>query len=127
MKKKKKSTRIKPFKRWVLVLESKRKLVPTSTTRRQLLQCGREKRVEFYRSMTKEQVKEKLLQSFPKLSLENPTFLKCDSSKRLVDVKMEGFPTGEEILDISSKESMYVLEEGPERETRFHFDFSVCK
>ena len=68
--------------------------------------------MEFTRSMTKEEVKETLLKSFPKLMLERPRFFKCDSSKKLLEVNTNGFPTGEEVVDISSKESMYIVEGG---------------
>lgn len=79
---------------------------------KQLLQKGREKRVEFTRGMSTQQVKTTLLQSFPKLRLQNATLLKCNSSKRPSAVKnFDGFSCGEDILQISSKESLYLVEE----------------
>ena len=117
-KKKALGIRAKRFKHWVLVLESPRKMVPTAATRRLLLQKGRVKRVEFSRGMSK-QVKSTLIKSFPKLRLRNPFFMKCDSTKHLsLDDDLDGFPSREEIIQIASKESMYILEE-PE-------DVSVC-
>ena len=74
-------------------------MVPTASTRR-LLQQGREKLVEFASSMSKEQVKETLLKSFPKLRLEKP-FFNCNCSKQLVEITINDcFPTGEEVVGI---------------------------
>ena len=86
-------------------------MVPTSATRRRLLQEGRKKRIEFNRGMSKLEVKNTLLQSFPDLKLQNPQFVKCNSLKRLCKVNLEGFPNGDELIDISSKKSLYVIED----------------
>lgn len=64
--------------------------------------------------MSKQHVKNFLVKTFPKCRLHvlNPMFLKCDSTKRLSKVEgLEGFPSGSEILQIASKESIYVVEE----------------
>ena len=127
MKKKKKSTNVrsKPFKRWVLVLEYSRVVVPTATTRRRLIQEGREKRVEFNRAMTREEVKNTLLRSFPALRLQKPSFLKCNASKRLTEVEnLNDFPNGYQLLEISSKESMYLVEDQIEKVSGYTWLYS---
>ena len=47
-------------------------------------------------------MKNTLLRSFPDLKLQNPQFVKCNSLKRLCKVDLEGFPNGDELIDISS-------------------------
>lgn len=110
LKKKSTSTRSKPYKRWVIVMEAAPKRVPSAGARRKLLSAGREKKVEFCRNLSKLQVKNTIVRSFPDLKLQNPTFWKCDGSCRLTCVDLDGYPDGEELLKVGSKESVYLVE-----------------
>ena len=70
--------------------------------------------MEFTQSMTKEQVKETLeIKEFSKPEAGDAPFFKCNSSKKLIQVNLDGFPTGEEV---PSKESMYMVEGRPDVE-----------
>ena len=105
-------TRSKPYKRWVIVIDSPIQNVPTAGVRRRLKREGREKKIEFSRCSSALQVKDQLHRNFPELHLENPTFWKCNGSNILEIVKVEcNFPNGEELVNIASKESIYIVED----------------
>ena len=104
------STRSKPYKRWVIVMAAVPERVPSAGIRRKLLTAGREKKVEFCRNLSKLQVKNAIVRSFPNLRLQNPTFWKCDGSSCMTCVDLDGYPDGEELLQVGSKESVYLVE-----------------
>lgn len=100
----------RPFKLWVVIGEKMFTSIPKSTQRKTLNKNGRVKKLEFRRSMSKFQVKNVFVQSFPVLRLENPKFMKCVDFQMIL-VKMEdGYPNGNVIRSIASKESLYVVE-----------------
>ena len=52
-----------------------------------------------------------MLHNFHTLELTKPTFMKANCNHEMSQVELEGgFPNGEEILAIASKESLYILE-----------------
>ena len=65
-----------------------------------------------YESMTKEQVMKTLIKSFPKLMLKKPQLFNATLLRNSLRSTFDGFPTGEEVIEISSKESMYIVEGG---------------
>ena len=112
LKKKSTQTREKPYKCWVLILNEPPCKVPSASGRRKLKQQGREKKVEFHRSMSKLQVKNAIIRSFPALKLEKATFWKCESGSKISCVDIDGGdPDGDELLAVASKESVYLVED----------------
>lgn len=109
--KKKASSRPRAFKLWVVVGEKKFTSVPKASQRRALNKSGRVKKVEFRRSMSELQVKNRIVQTFPSLHLDKPTFMKCVNLKMTaVDLDGGEYPTGSAVQSIASKESLYVVE-----------------
>lgn len=101
----------RPFKLWVVIGDKMFTSIPKSTQRKSLNRNGRIKKLEFRRSMSPLQVKNVIVRSFPTFQLQNPTFMKCvDLQMVAVDVKEGGYPSGNEIQNIASKESLYVVE-----------------
>ncbi len=86
-------------------------IVPTAGVRRQLKKNGREKKIEFKRSLSDLQVKNAIVESFPCLRLDSPSFWKCEHSNKLEQVTIQGYPDGEELFDVASKETLYVVED----------------
>ena len=121
--KKKGNTRIKPFKLWVVVGDKMFTAVPKSSQRKALNKRGRIKKIEFRRSMSKLQVQNRIVQTFPSLKLSNPTFMKCVNLKMVaVDLEGDSFPNGSNIQSIASKESLYLVES---RDEPYSILFSV--
>ncbi len=85
--------------------------IPRATQRKSLNKNGRVKKLSFRRCMSKFQVKNVIVRSFPALRLQNPTFMKC-VDLQLVTANLEGggYPNGTMIRTIASKESLYVVE-----------------
>ena len=112
LKKKSSVTRSRPYHLWVVVCSEKTSVVPKAGTRRRMKKDGRVKRLEFSRVMSKQEVKNVLLRNFPALQLTKPIFLKAqpDNTIQPVGVVGGGFPDGDEVLTIASKESLYVVE-----------------
>ncbi len=110
-KKKSGSVRVKSYKHWVIVLNSETGSVPTANGKRRLIREGRQRRVEFKRTMSPLQVKNVIIRAFPELRMTNATFWQCDNTSTLNQAEIEeGFPDREELLEISSKESVYLVE-----------------
>ena len=109
--KKKGSVRARPFKLWVVIGKELFTSVPKANLRRSLNRSGRIKKVEFRRSMSEMQVRNRIVQAFPHLKLDKPTFMKCVDLKMVcVDVEGSGYPNGIDILEIASKGSLYLVE-----------------
>ncbi len=109
--KKKGSARMRPFKLWVVVGKNMFTAIPKSTLRKTLNKSGRVKKVEFRRSMSGLQVRNRIVQAFPGLKLDNPIFMKCvDLKMATIDVEGGGYPTGHVVQTIASKESLYLVE-----------------
>lgn len=109
--KKKGSGRMRPFKLWVVVGDKIFTSIPKSTLRKALNKSGRVKKVEFRRSMCGLQVQNRIVQSFPDLKLDNPTFMKCIDLKMVtVEVEGGGYPNGSVLQSIASKESLYLVD-----------------
>ncbi|ORU95122.1 MAG: hypothetical protein A6F71_10740 [Cycloclasticus sp. symbiont of Poecilosclerida sp. M] len=104
---------MRPFKLWVVVGEKPFINVPKATLRKLLNKNGRVKKVEFRRSMSPLQIKNRIISSFPTLRLESPIFMKCVELKMVhVDIEggTDGYPCGSVIQSIASKESLYLVE-----------------
>ena len=103
---------MRPFKLWVVVGKTLFTSVPKSTLRRTLNKGGRIKKVEFRRSLSSLQVRNRIVQAFPELKLHKPTFMKCVDLKMVtVDVEGDdGYPAGNVVQSIASKESLYLVE-----------------
>lgn len=88
--------------------------VPKGGNRKKLNEAGRVKRLEFNRSLSKQQVKNILIKNFPRLNISNCEFYKSDANSRLQLFTLEegSFPSGQEIIEVASKESLYIVE-GP--------------
>lgn len=103
--------RARPFKLWVVVGKRLFTSVPKATLRKTLNKSGRVQRVEFRRSLSGLQVQNRITQAFPQLKLDNVTFMKCIGLKMVtVEVKGGGYPTGNLLKSIASKESLYLVE-----------------
>ena len=101
----------RPFKLWVVIGDKMFTSVPKSTQRKALNKNGRVKKLEFRRSMSPLQVKNLMMRSFPLLRLQNPMFMQCvDLQMIAVNLEGGGYPNGDTIRNISSKESLYVVE-----------------
>ena len=62
--------------------------------------------------MSKLQVKNAIIRSFPALKLEKATFWKCESGSKISRVDIDGgYPDGDELLAVASKESVYLVED----------------
>lgn len=110
-KKKKAVTLSRPFKLWVVVLEQYQEKVPKGGRRKKLNDVGRVKKLEFRRTFSKQQVKNLLIQNFPSLHIANCCFYKSDPDTKLMFCDIEEcFPNGQEITEIASKESLYIVE-----------------
>ena len=108
---KKKSTRIKPFRRSVVVLDAYSHTIPSAGTRKQLSDNGRMKKLEFRRNMTHSEVKNVIVRNFPCLAMNTGKFLKCAPGNTLEEFELEGrYPNGELLLTVASKESVYMVE-----------------
>ena len=110
-KKKKAVTVSRPFKLWVVVLENYQEKVPKGTRRKKLNDAGRVKKLEFRRTFSKQQVKNLLIKNFPGLNMEKCCFYKsdCDTKLQYCDIQ-NSFPNGQEVTEIASKESLYIVE-----------------
>ena len=110
-KKKKSNTATRPYKLWVVVLNKRQEKVPKAASRKKLKELGRIKKLEFRRSFSKQQVKDLLIKNFPDLKMLNCNFYKSGSDTVLTMYEVEGeYPDGEEVVDIASKESLYIVE-----------------
>ena len=109
--KKKAVTISRPFKLWVVVLKDVQEKVPKGGKRKKLNEGGRVKKLEFRRTFSKQQVKKLLIESFPTLHIVGCHFYKSDLDTVLKLCDLEGsFPNGQEITEIASKESLYIVE-----------------
>ena len=111
-KKKKKAVTIsRPFKFWVVILEHYQEKVPKGSRRKNLNDAGRVQKLEFRRTLSRQQVKNLLIAGcgFFKSDL--------DTTLKLYDVT-QSFPNGQEIAEIASKESLYIVEGSAEVMTR---------
>ena len=107
----KKGSRMRPFKLWVVVGKELFSSVPKGSARRALNKNGRVKRVEFRRSLSERQVQNRIMEAFPHLQMNKPTFMKCVDLKMVrVEVDGSGYPTGSAVQGIASKESLYLVE-----------------
>lgn len=89
--------------------------VPKSNLRKVLNKQGRVKKVEFRRSFSPLQVRNRIVQAFPQLKFSDPVFMKCVDLKMVpVDVEGGGFPNGSAVQGIASKESLYLVESSGE-------------
>ena len=96
---------------WVVVLEEIQDKVPKGGARKKLNDAGRVKKLEFRRTFSKQQVKNVLVKNFPRLDMANCTFYKSDSDTKLKFCDVEDlFPNGQEVSELASKESLYIVE-----------------
>lgn len=110
-KKKRAVTLSRPFKLWVVVLEHYQEKVPKGGRRKKLNDAGRVKKLEFRRTLSKQQVKNLLIRSFPDLRIASCCFYKSDLDTKLQFCDVQGsFPDGQEVTEIASKESLYIVE-----------------
>ncbi len=107
--KKKGGIRTRPYKLWVVIGNELFTSIPKANLRRSLNKSGRVKKVEFRRSMSEMQVQTVIVQAFPQLQLEKPTFMKC-VDMQMVCIEDSGYPNGEGICEIASKGSLYMVE-----------------
>ena len=105
------SGRTRPFKLWVVVGKSLFTSVPKATLRKALNKSGRVQKLEFRRSMSSLQVQNRIMQAFPRLRLEEVTFMKCIDLKMVaVELEGNGYPSGSLLQSIASKGSLYLVE-----------------
>ena len=83
--------------------------MPKAASRKKLKELGRIKKLEFRRFFSKQQVKYLLIKNFPDLKMLNCNFYKSGSDTVLTIYEGE-YPDGEEVVDIASKESLYIVE-----------------
>ena len=69
------------------------------------------KKLEFRRNFSARQVMNVILQEYPRFKLRHPKFMKCSSGSEMDVVRIDGnYPDGEQLIQIASKESVYVVE-----------------
>ena len=111
----KKGGRVRPFKLWVVVGKELFSSVPKGNARRVLNKNGRVKQVEFRRSLSERQVQNRIMEAFPHLKMNKPTFMKCVDLKMVrIEVGGSGYPTGSAVQGIASKGSLYLVESSSE-------------
>ena len=88
----------------VVVLRGYTHVIPAAGTCKKLKESGRIKKLEFTRNMSSHDVKHTLAQNFPDFFASTPSFLKCQDNKLIV-FPLKNYPDGEEVLEMSSKES----------------------
>lgn len=93
---------------WVVVGYKTFKSVPKAGVRKKLNTDGRVKKVAFRRAMCGESVKKALMEEFPWVKWSSPTFMKAIDNK-MVKMEYDGFPSGYEVHNCASKESLYVI------------------